>query len=364
MNKHKSSIIMLSLVLVLMLISCSNTTSEASVTGLSVGRVGTIFADSNYKYDIAYKNGSTRYIADVIVNLSNGSYKNPSSIKGELLKLNGSDWVSVQNNITGQIVFTESGTYKVKYTADGFTAETGEFQVYKPGEIYNFSATKEAYAEGAQMVKSDFTYTYCYKDESGSIGLTSSVTDRDVAIYTRDEQPTFITMLDNLDTYISADKVLAGILIESPENPEGYVKKEIEIKVLKDCPTDIKNLAYYKLKEDIQYEFSGSIYKRFYDNGKIMGRTAILRKNNSWVEVADGFTIYYRDFFVSEKLTDEQLKTKYDETQDSEWKDVTDPIKAFVTKQSFSNSGYILIKIKQGDEEITKDNPGYIRVHK
>ena len=225
-NKHKLSIIMLSLVLVLMLISCSNNTpSGASATGLSVGKVGTIFADSNYKYDIAYKNGSTRYIADVIVNLSNGSYKNPSSVNGELFKFNGSDWVSVQKNITGQIAFTESGTYKVKYTADGFTAETGEFPVYKPGEIYNFSATKEAYAEGAQMVKSDFTYTYCYKDESGSIGLTSSVTDRDVAIYTRGEQPTFITMLDNLDTYISADKVLAGILIESPENPEGYVKK-------------------------------------------------------------------------------------------------------------------------------------------
>ena len=295
MSKNKLSIIMLSLVLVLMLISCSNNTpSGASATGLSVGKVGTIFADPSYKYDISYKNGSTRYIADVTVNLSNGSYKYPSSVNGELFKFNGSDWVSVQNNITRQIVFTESGTYKVKYTADGFTAETGEFPVYKPGEIYNFSATKEAYAEGAQMVKSDFTYTYCYKDESGSIGLTSSVTDRDVAIYTRDEQPTFITMLDNLDTYISADKVLAGILIESPENPEGYVKKEIEIKVLKDCPTDIKNLAYYTLKEGIQYEFSGSIYKRFYDNnGNVIGRTAILRKNNSWVEVADGFTIYY-----------------------------------------------------------------------
>ena len=61
MNKHKLSIIMLSLVLVLMLISCSNNTpSGASATGLSVGRVGTVFADPNYKYDIAYKNGSTR----------------------------------------------------------------------------------------------------------------------------------------------------------------------------------------------------------------------------------------------------------------------------------------------------------------
>ena len=364
MSKNKLYIFLLSFVLVLMLISCSNNTPGASATGLLVGRVGTVFADPNYKYDVAYKNGSTRYIADVTVSLSNGSYTYPSSVKGELLKFDGSNWISVQKNITEQIVFSESGTYKVKYTADGFTADTGEFPVYKPGEIYNFSATKEAYAEGAQMVKSDFTYTYCYKDESGSIGLTSSVTDRDVAIYTRDEQPTFITMLDNLDTYISADKVLAGILIESPENPEGYVKKEIEIKVLKDCHTDIKNLAYYKLKEGIQYEFSGSIYKRFYDNnGNVIGRTAILRKNNSWVEVADGFTIYWKNFFESEKLTDEELKVRYNATQDSEWNLVTDPIKAFITKQGFTNSGYLLIKIKQGDEEITKDNPGYIRVH-
>ena len=181
-----------------MLISCSNNTpSGASATGLSVGKVGTIFADSNYKYDIAYKNGSTRYIADVIVNLSNGSYKNPSSVNGELFKFNGSDWVSVQKNITGQIAFTESGTYKVKYTADGFTAETGEFPVYKPGELYNFSATKPVYAEGAQMVKTDFTYTYCYKDKNGSIGLTNSLSQDEVLIYTRDENFQFMTMLDD-----------------------------------------------------------------------------------------------------------------------------------------------------------------------
>ena len=187
MSKNKLSIFLLSFVLVIMLISCSNNTPGASATGLLVGNVGTVFADPNYKYDVAYKDGSTRYIADVTVSLSNGSYTYPSSVKGELLKLDGSNWIIVQKNIIGQIVFSESGTYKVKYTSDGFTAETGEFQVYKPGELYNFSATKPVYAEGAQMVKTDFTYTYCYKDKNGSIGLTNSLSQDEVSIYTRDE---------------------------------------------------------------------------------------------------------------------------------------------------------------------------------
>lgn len=187
MSKNKLSIFVLSFVLVLMLISCSNNTPGASATGLLVGRVGTVFADPNYKYDVAYKDGSTRYIAHVTVSLSNGSYTYPSSVKGELLKLDGSNWISVRKNITGQIEFTESGTYKVKYTSDGFTADTGEFQVYKPGELYNFSATQPVYAEGAQMVKTNFTYTYCYKDKNGSIGLTNSLSQDEVSIYTRDE---------------------------------------------------------------------------------------------------------------------------------------------------------------------------------
>ena len=124
MSKNKLSIFLLSFVLVLMLISCSNKTSGASATGLLVGGVGTVFADPNYKYDVAYKNGSTRYIAYVTVSLSNGTYTDPSSVKGELLKLDGSNWISVRKNITGQIEFSESGTYKVRYKSDGFTAYT------------------------------------------------------------------------------------------------------------------------------------------------------------------------------------------------------------------------------------------------
>lgn len=362
-NKHKLSIIMLSLGLVLMLISCSNNTpSGASATGLSVGKVGTIFADSNYKYDISYKNGSTRYIADVTVNLSNGSYKYPSSIKGELLKLNGSDWVSVQNNITGQIVFTESGTYKVKYTADGFTAETGEFPVYKPGELYNFSATKPVYAEGAQMMKTDFTYTYCYKDENGSIILTNSAPQDDVSIYTRDENTTFITLLDDQDTYRSADKVYAGILLASPDTPKGYINKEIEIQVKSDCTTDIKSLASYKLKSGTTYELSGNIYKRFYYDGKMIGRTVILGKTDDGVKIADGFKIYTSELIGSDTtLSADELKEKY---KNISWTVAT--AASLINKDSLASSGYILLKITEGESEveITKDNPGYIRVHK
>lgn len=364
MFKNKLSIFLLSLVLVLMFISCSNNTPGVSVTGLSVGRVGTVFADSNYKYDISYKNGSTRYVADVTVSLSNGSYTYPSSVKGELLKFDGSNWISVQKDITGQIVFPESGTYKVKYTADGFTADTGEFPVYKPGELYNFAATKPVYAEGAQMVKTDFTYTYCYKDKTGSIGLTNSLSQDVVSIYTRDEKLTFVTLLDDQDMYrASENKVYAGIAIETPDTPEGYVNKEIEITVVKNCKTDIKGLAYYKLNETTdKYEFSGNIYKRFYDNdGKIIGRTVILGKTDDGVKKAEGFNIQISDLIPSEgTLSPKVLKEEYDKvTKANTWANET----VFGPK-TFSGSGYILLKITENGKEITKDNPGYIKVRK
>lgn len=363
MSKNKLSIILLSLVLVFMLISCSNNTPGASATGLLVGRVGTVFADPNYKYDVAYKNGSTRYIADVTVSLSNGSYKYPSSVKGELLKLDGSNWVSVQKNITGQIVFSESGTYKVKYTADGFTADTGEFPVYKPGELYNFSATKPVYAEGAQMVKTDFTYTYCYKDKNGSIGLTNSLAQDEVSIYTRDEPFSFVTLLDDQDMYRSSEnKVYAGILIANPESPEGYINQEIEIQVKSGCTTDIKSLASYKIKSGTMYEFSGNIYKRFFnDEGKVIGRTAILSKTTDGVKIAENFTIQISDFISSEKtLTANELKAKYNEGSRI-WTEET-----VFGEKNFTESGYVLLKITEGEEkvEITKNNPGYIRVRK
>ncbi len=365
MSKNKLSIFLLSFVLVLMLISCSNKTSGASATGLLVGRVGTVFADPNYKYDVAYKNGSTRYIADVTVSLSNGTYTDPSSVKGELLKFDGSDWISIKKNITGQIEFTESGTYKVKYTSDGFTADTGEFPVYKPGELYDFSATKPVYAEGAQMEKTDFTYTYCYKDKNGSIGLTNSLPQDEVLIYTRgDGDAEFITLLDDQDTYKSSEnKVYAGIAIASPDTPEGYINKEIEIKVLKNCKTDIKSLAYYKLKDVTtnKYEFSGNIYKRFYDDdGKIIGRTVILSKTDAGVKIAEGFSIEISDLIQAEStLTPAKLKEEYNKVG-RQWTSEN----KFDTKEDLGGPGYILLKIAENGAEITKDNPGYIRVRK
>ena len=365
MNKNKLSIFLIPLVLALMLVSCSDNTPGVSVTGLSVGRVGTVFADPNYRYDVAYKNGSTRYIADVNVTLSNGSYTYPSSVKGELLKFDGSDWTSVQNNITGQIVFPESGTYKVKYTADGFTADTGEFPVYKPGELYDFAATKPVYAEGAQMVKTDFTYTYCYKDENGSIGLTNSLSQDKVSIYTRDEHLSFITLLDDEDMYRASEnsKVYAGIVIASPDTPEGYINEETVIKVQKNCKTDIKSLAYYKLNETTgNYEFSGNIYKRFYDNGgEIIGRTVILGKTDDGVKKAEGFDIQVSGLIPSEGTPSlKALKEEYDKvTKANTWADET----AFGPK-AFSGSGYILLKITENGKEITKDNPAFIRISK
>ena len=365
MSKNKLSVFLLSFVLVLMLISCSNKTSGASATGLLVGRVGTVFADPNYKYDVAYKDGSTRYIAHVTVSLSNGSYTYPSSVKGELLKLDGSNWISVRKNITGQIEFTESGTYKVKYTSDGFTADTGEFQVYKPGELYNFSATQPVYAEGAQMVKTNFTYTYCYKDKNGSIGLTNSLSQDEVSIYTRDENDTFKTLLDHQDMYKSSeDTVYAGITITRPDTPEGYINEEIEIKVLKNCDTDIKSLAYYKLKKGTtnQYEFSGNIYKRFYDDGEIIGRTVILGKTDDGVKKAEGFSIetYLLLLPNGSTLTSEGLKDEYDKvTKANAWTG-----EAVSGTKDLDGPGYLLLKITENDKEITKDNPGYIKVRK
>ena len=367
MSKNKLSIFLLSFVLVIMLISCSNNTPGASATGLLVGNVGTVFADPNYKYDVAYKDGSTRYIADVTVSLSNGSYTYPSSVKGELLKLDGSNWIIVQKNIIGQIVFSESGTYKVKYTSDGFTAETEEFPVYKPGELYNFSATQPVYAEGAQRGKMDFTYTYCYKDENGSIRLTSSLPQDEVLFYTliRDENETFFTLLDDQGTYKSSeDTVYVGIAIASPDTPEGYINKEIEIKVLKNCKTDIKGLAHYKLNETTgNYEFSGNIYKLFYDDdGKIIGRTVILGKTDDGVNKAEGFNIQISNLIPSEgTLSPNALKEEYDKvTKENAWADETD-----FGPKAFSGPGYILLKITEdGKGEITKDNPAFIRISK
>ncbi|WP_206361091.1 hypothetical protein, partial [Bullifex porci] len=228
----------------------------------------------------------------------------------------------------------------------------------------NFSATKPVYAEGAQMMKTDFTYTYCYKDENGSIILTNSAPQDDISIYTRDENTSFITLLDDQDTYRSADKVYAGILLASPDTPEGYINKETEIKVIKNCETDIKSLASYKLKSGTTYELSGNIYKRFYYDGKMIGRTVILGKTDDGVKIADGFKIYTSELIGSDTtLSADELKEKYNSVAEPSWK--LETAAELLNKDSFASSGYILLKITEDEKgEITKDNPGYIRVHK
>ena len=360
--KKNIVLITIALLSVLLIVSCSNKTQESKAVGLSIGRVETVFADDAWNYDVVYKSGSTRYISEVVVNLSNGTYRYPSSVKAEILKKDGETWKSISKDVTDKVTFPDSGVYKIKYTAEGFTADTGEFPVYKPGELYNFSATKPVYAEGAQMVKFDFTYTYCYKDKNGSIGLTNSLSQDEVLIYTRDKDATFITLLDDQDMYKSGNEVYAGIVIASPDTPEGYINEEIEIKVLKNCDTDIKSLAYYKLKKGTtnQYEFSGNIYKRFFDDdGKIIGRTVILSKTDNVVKIAKGFSIEISDLIPNQSTpTPEELEVEYNKVG-REWTSLEtfDPT-------TLSDSGYMLLKITENGEEITKKNPGYIRVRK
>ena len=210
------------------------------------------------------------------------------------------------------------------------------------------------------MEKNDFTYTYCYKDKNGSIGLTNSLSQDEVSIYTRDEDATFITLLNAQDTYKSSgNKVYAGIAIASPDTPEGYINEEIEIQVKSDCKTDIKSLAYYKLKKGTnQYEFSGNIYKLFYNDGEIIGRTVILGKTDDGVKIAGGFSIEISHTINKSTLTSKELKDEYDALEQSKWTTETE----FGIKEDLGGPGYIFLKITENGEEITKDNPAYIRV--
>ena len=362
--KKNIVLITIALLSVLLIVSCSNKTQGSKAVGLSIGRVETVFADDAWNYDVVYKSGSTRYISEVVVNLSNGTYRYPSSVKAEILKKDGETWKSISKDVTDKVTFSDSGVYKIKYTAEGMTAETGEFPVYKPGELYNFSATKPVYAEGAQMVKTDFTYTYCYKDKNGSIGLTNSLPE--VFIYTRnrDKDAAFITLLDDQDTYKSGNEVYAGIVIESPDTPETYINEEIKIQVKSDCKTDIKSLAYYKLKKGSpnEYEFSGNIYKLFYDDDeKIIGRKVILSKTDDGVKIAEGFSIEISPLIQPKRtLTSDELEDEYNKVKETEW-----TLEETFGTKDLDGPGYLLLKITEdGKGEITEGNPGYIRVRK
>ena len=115
--KKNIVLITIALLSVLLIVSCSNKTQGSKAVGLSIGRVETVFADDAWNYDVVYKSGSTRYISEVVVNLSNGTYRYPSSVKAEILKKDGETWKSIREDVTDKFTFTDSGVYKIKYTA-------------------------------------------------------------------------------------------------------------------------------------------------------------------------------------------------------------------------------------------------------
>lgn len=96
----------------MLIVSCSNKTQGSKAVGLSIGRVETVFADDAWNYDVVYKSGSTRYISEVVVNLSNGTYRYPSSVKAEILKKDGETWKSISKDVTDKVTFSDSGVYK------------------------------------------------------------------------------------------------------------------------------------------------------------------------------------------------------------------------------------------------------------
>ena len=71
--KKNIVLITIALLSVLLIVSCSNKTQGSKAVGLSIGRVETVFADDAWNYDGGYKSGSTRYISEVVVNISYGT---------------------------------------------------------------------------------------------------------------------------------------------------------------------------------------------------------------------------------------------------------------------------------------------------
>ena len=360
-----------------LIVSCSNNNQGAKAVGLSVGRVETVFADDAWKYDVVYKSGSSRYISEVIVNLSNGTYRYPSSVKAEILKKDGETWKSIQKDVTGQVIFSESGVYKIKYTSEGMTAETEEFNVYKPGEIIDFYTTKKAYVEGIQMQRTDFSCTYCYKDKNGNIGITSSSDRAWVSYYTRSTDPnsTMTTMLSHdgkyQDSYKTGKDLVAGVVVQLPDT-EIYDQKEVPITVVKeeDCDDSfIKNLAYFtkpSYSAD-HYEFSGSIIKALYHNGSSAGKIDLVKKTDDGVKIAEGYTVKISAFIPSNapKNDTDAIQALYDKvTRESGWNDISSSTFANKSTSEITGAGYYMIQIFKGEKEITKEDPAFIRISK
>lgn len=373
--KKNIVLITLALLSVLLIVSCSNKTQGSKAVGLSIGRVETVFADDAWNYDVVYKSGSTRYISEVVVNLSNGTYRYPSSVKAEILKKDGETWKSIRKDVTDKFTFTDSGVYKIKYTAEGMTAETGEFNVYKPGDIVDFYATKKAYVEGFQMQRKDFSCTYCYKDKNGNIGITNSSDKAWVSYYTRSADYTsFITILNHddkstpPDNYQYGERVMAGVVVQIPDT-EIYSIQEVPITVVKEesCDSSIKNLAYFTKsnKSPNNYEFSGSIIKALYYDGSSVGKIDLVKKTEEGVKIAEGYTVYISDFIRSEapKSNTTEIQKLYDGV--TTWH-LVDPKTTFANKSTseITGAGYYMIQIFKDSDEITKDDPAFIRISK
>lgn len=378
--KKNIVLITIALLSVLLIVSCSNKTQGSKAVGLSIGRVETVFADDAWNYDVVYKSGSTRYISEVVVNLSNGTYRYPSSVKAEILKKDGETWKSISKDVTDKFTFSDSGVYKIKYTAEGMTAETGEFNVYKPGDIVDFYATKKAYVEGFQMQRKDFSCTYCYKDKNGNIGITNSSDKAWVSYYTRSADYTsFITILNyddksTPDNYQYGEGVMAGVVVQIPDT-EIYSIQEVPIKVVKEesCDSSIKNLAYFTKpnKSANYYEFSGSIIKALYYDGSSVEKIDLVKKTEDGVKIADGYTVKISDFIESDapKSDTAAIQALYDKvTTESGWKDITsstfDKKYTNVEEPEITGPGYYMIQIKKDSDEITKDDPAFIRISK
>ena len=372
--KKNIVLITIALLSVLLIVSCSNKTQESKAVGLSIGRVETVFADDAWNYDVVYKSGSTRYISEVVVNLSNGTYRYPSSVKAEILKKDGETWKYIRKDVTDKFTFTDSGVYKIKYTAEGMTAETGEFNVYKPGDIVDFYATKKAYVEGFQMQRKDFSCTYCYKDKNGNIGITNSSDKAWVSYYTRSADYTsFITILNyddksTPDNYQYGEGVMAGVVVQIPDT-EIYSIQEVPITVVKEesCDSSIKNLAYFTKsnKSPNYYEFSGSIIKALYYDGSSVGKIDLVKKTEEGVKIAEGYTVYISDFIRSEapKSNTTEIQKLYDGV--TTWH-LVDPKTTFANKSTSEITGaaYYMIQIFKDSDEITKDDPAFIRISK
>ena len=373
--KKNIVLITIALLSVLLIVSCSNKTQGSKAVGLSIGRVETVFADDAWNYDVVYKSGSTRYISEVVVNLSNGTYRYPSLVKAEILKKDGETWKSISKDVTDKFTFPDSGVYKIKYTAEGMTAETGEFNVYKPGDIVDFYATKKAYVEGFQMQRKDFSCTYCYKDKNGNIGITNSSDKAWVSYYTRSADYTsFITMLNHdgstPDNYQYGEEVMAGVVVQIPDT-EIYSIQEVPITVVKEesCDSSIKNSAYFTKsnKSPNNYEFSGSIIKALYLDGSSVGKINLVKKTDKGVETAKGYTIKISNFIASEapKSDTTSIQALYDKvTTESGWNEITSSTFANKSTSEIKGAGYYMIQICKGSDEITKDDPAFIRISK